>query len=133
MLPQRFHDELPQLRKTMSRLVFRALCDFVHNKEWANGKRPKTKRDRRCKDLFEEARAWIYGLPLPPTPPHSIEIEDDFISEAEARTVLDALEHLMSFDSACGILGWDPEWVRSMLPALTPDRLRKVSKKHGFV
>jgi hypothetical protein len=133
MLPQHFHDELPQLRKTMARMVFRALLDYVHNKKWANGKVPKTKRDRRCKDLFEETRAWIFDLPLPTDACGVLEIEGDFVSEAEARVILDSFERLMSFESACGILGWDPDWVRSRLPALTVEQLRRVGKKHGFV
>jgi len=132
MLPQRFHDELPQLRNTMARMVYRALCDFVHNKKWSNGSVPKTKRDKRCKDLYEQADIWIHGIPVDtPVPP--LEIEDDFITEDEARIVLDAFERLMSFDSACGILGWDPDWVRKHLPGLTPEQLRRVGKKYGLM
>lgn len=115
----------------MARMVFRALLDYVNNKKWSNGRIPRNKRDRQCKDLYEQADIWIHGRTIDtPIPP--LEIEDDFISEDEARVVLDTFECLMSFDSACGILGWDPDWVRSMLPGLTQEQLRRVGKRYGL-
>lgn len=131
MLPQRFHDELPQLRKTMARMVFRALLDYVNNRKWSNGRRPKNRRDRHCKDLYEQADIWIHGREIE-TPPPPLEIEDNFVTEDEARVILEAFERVMSFDSACGILGWDPGWVRRMLPNLTSEQLRRVGKRYGL-
>jgi hypothetical protein len=115
----------------MARMVFRALLDYVNNKKWSNGHIPRTKRDRKCKDLYEQADIWIHGRKID-VPPPPLDIENDFIPESEARLILETFERLMSFDSACGILGWDPDWVRKMLPGLTPEQLRRVGKRYGL-
>lgn len=123
---------LSQIRIMASRIVYRAVCDYVHYKKWSNGRRPATKRDAAQKELFEEARSWIYGEPVEPCV-GDIDIEDNFMGMEEARALLESFDEMMSFEAACDILGWDAEWIRSRIPSLSAEDLQRVGRKHGFV
>lgn len=99
------------MKAFVSRLFFRALCDYVNYKEkWGHGRKPETKKDKDQKENFDSAKQWFEG---------SFEYNDD--------------DWFLSFESVCDILEWDSEWVRERLDQLTPASLRRVQKKCGFV
>jgi len=132
MLPQKYHDELPPLKNAAARMIFLALMDYVHNRRWSNGRRPKNKRDRSNKVIYEEARSWLFDSLVETCDGSDVDSEDD-LSAAAVAGALNELEHLMSFESACGILGWDPQWLRDRIPSLNEEDLRRVAKKNGFL
>jgi len=59
---------------------------------------------RRFRDLHEEAKVWIFGN-----------------SHSD-----DALDRFMSFDSACEVIGWDPNRVRKRVQAMRRTDLKKL-------
>lgn len=128
----RYHDEMRQIKLYAARMLYRSFLDYVHYKKWSNGRRPKNKRDRREKAIFEDAKAWIFdGVENDAS--STVDVEDDFISQIAARTVLESFDHVMNFETACGILGWDPDWVRRRIPDVTAANLKKVGKRNGFL
>lgn len=116
MIDQRIHDDMPALRTMASRSIFRALMDYVHFKKWSNGCIPKNRNQRESKEAFETAREWLFD-PIP---------ENDDVRLRE-------IDQTMSFESYCGILGWDPGWIRERIPKLKAADLRRVGKKNGFL
>jgi hypothetical protein len=135
MFSVRCYEEIRQLKLMAARLIFRALCDYVHNKKWANGHRPKNKRDRTNKASFEAARDWLFDSSTEDLELVCLEkIEDGFLSVDEAAEFLSSMEEeLMSFEAACDILKWSPDWVRRRIPRLKAADLRRVGKKNGFL
>jgi hypothetical protein len=125
-------DEINGVKQMAARVIFRALCDYIHYRKWSNGRRPKNKIDRRQKETFEEAKSWLYGYPIAPST-DPVDIEDGFVSQLEARRLLDDMDQTMSFETACDILGWSPSWIRERIPAISAEDLRRVGKKHGFL
>jgi len=131
-MEDRVHDEIQQIKQLAARMLVRAFCDYVNNRKWANGRRPKNKRDRRKKGRYEDARLWLFSE-QDCNASDDVVVEGNFISLLEAQAFLEASDQTMSFETACGTLGWDPDWVRRMLPTVTPEALRTVSKQLGFV
>ena len=107
--------ERTQLSKLLGKLVFRAICDVVNYRD-------SDKPGRRA--IHDAAYRWMY-------------IEDGYDSELvvesdELEEVLRGYDQLMSFDSICGTLGWDPDWVREATKHMTKDQLRKAIKNNGL-
>jgi hypothetical protein len=133
MLPQKYYDDLPPTRNAAARIIFRALLDYVHNRKWANSKRiPRNKRERTAKLLYEESRSWLFDNEIEVCS-GCIEVENNFVAQEEAVRLLQEFEYVMSFESACGVLGWDPGWIRKRIVSLKEEDLRRVAKRNGFL
>lgn len=103
------HSCIRQTKAFMSRMFYRALCDYVNYKHrWGGNEKPQTKRDKEQKENFDSARQWF---------------RDSSPDE----------EWILSFESVCNTLEWDPEWVRREIDQLKPADLRRVQKKCGLV
>ena len=94
--------------KNMARgIIVRSLRDLVN---YRDSSRPKFRK------IYEEVHAWMY-------------LEQPNYHD-------DPLDQLMSFEGICGILGWDPDWLRERAKSLTKadlDRLGRNGYGTGLV
>lgn len=104
-----------QLTKMLGKLVFRTICDIVNYRDSQN---PDLRK------IHDAAYRWMY-------------VEDGYDPELveddeDLEKALRDFDQLMSFESICGTLGWDPDWVRNETKALTKAALRKAIKNNGL-
>jgi|PlaIllAssembly_1097288.scaffolds.fasta_scaffold00866_2 hypothetical protein len=131
MIPAHIEDELKLFRYVATRMLFRAICDYVNYRKWSR-RRVKNRRDRTYKAYYEEARSWIFDVPAPTVPEIDMQVEDD-IPREKLGELLTSMDQLMSFDTLCEVLGWDPNWIRSNIDSLSTEDLLRVGKKNGFM
>lgn len=105
------------LKKFLTKVLYRAICDFVNYKKSRNNK---------GKQLFEEANIWIYGPE--PRPEDSQPPPDDEHPPCWTLRELSKADQYMSFATICDILGWDTGWVRERIGRLTRADLQHIGK-----
>ena len=128
------YESLDPTKKFIAKLIFRAMCDHVHFKRWADPERtPMSRKQREEKAAYEQATSWIFDAPEIVIQEDVIEVEDEGIDQDAARNILRILDDLMTFESACAILDWNAEWIRERVPKLTKKDTDRASKKLGFM
>jgi len=84
-------------------LIVRSIRDIVR---YRNAKKPKYRK------IYDEVHHWMYEAKLAPND--------------------DPGDQLYSFVGICGILGWDPDWLRERVKSLTLDDLDRLGRNgHG--
>lgn len=99
---------LARQRRFYSKLIYRAICDIVNYKDAA---KPQDQ------EIHESAMVWMYdGV-------ETLKCSD----EMEWRR-LKELDDVMSFETACDTLEWDPGWVRERVKKLTKRDLAHIGR-----
>ena len=129
------YSALDPTKKFIAKLIFRALCDYVHYKRWADGTRvPTNRKQREEKVAYEQAASWLFEEPLSSLEDDAeICVEDCSVGQEEARGILRIMDAFMTFESACDTMGWDASWIRERVPNLTKHDTDVASKKLGFM
>jgi len=93
-------------KRFYSKLIYRAICDIVNYRN--------TER-REFIEHYKSAVEWMYN---------GTDVNEDKSVQVELRVLDDA----MSFDTACNLLGWDPDWVRLKVKKLTKKDLEHIGR-----
>lgn len=99
---------LARQKKFYSKLIYRAICDIVNYRD---------SEDPKNLEIYEHAREWMYN---------------GFATEEhEDRAIYEKLkgaDDAMSFETACSMLKWDPDWVREHVKSLTRADLEHIGR-----
>ena len=99
---------LARQRRFYSKLVYRAICDIVNYKD---AEKPQ---DR---EAHESAMVWMYNG-----------VETAKCDDWDTWRKLKELVDVMSFETACSALDWDPDWVRERVKLLTKKDLAHIGR-----
>lgn len=99
---------LAQQKRFYSKLVYRAICDIVN---YRDSERPK------FVDFYKSAYEWMY---------HGVETEE--LEDKEMWKLMKSFDDALSFETACSVLCWDPEWVREKVATLTRKDLERIGR-----
>lgn len=107
-LPPDAHIILTRQKRFYSKLIYRAICDIVNYRD---------SKDEEKLEIHCAAVEWMYdGM--------KVEDCDDDILRAKLKIFDDA----MSFETACSMLKWDPDWVRTRVRRLTRKDLEHIGR-----
>lgn len=99
---------LARQRRFYSKLVYRAICDIVN---YHDAEKPQ---DR---EAHESAMVWMYNG-----------VETAKCEDWKTWRSLKELDDVMSFETACSALDWDPDWVREKVKLLTKKDLAHIGR-----
>lgn len=95
-------------KRFYSKLVYRAICDIVN---YRDSDKPKKR------EIYEQAREWMYNG-----------FDTEKCEDEEAFARLRKCDEAMSFETACSMLKWDPDWVRVRVKKLTRKDLERIGR-----
>lgn len=99
---------LARQRRFYSKLIYRAICDIVN---YRDSIKPQDI------EVHESAMVWMYNG-----------VETEVCEDDETWQELKALDDVMSFETACFALDWDPSWVREKVKLLTKKDLAHIGR-----
>lgn len=107
-LPPDAHTILVRQKRFYSKLIYRAICDIVNYRDAVD----EDKREIHC-----TAVEWMYD---------GVQVED--CEDDELKAKLQNFDDAMSFETACSMLRWDPDWVREKVKKLTRHDLEHIGR-----
>ena len=99
---------LARQRRFYSKLIYRAICDIVN---YRDAMKPQ---DR---EIHESAMVWMYNG-----------VETSKCEDEETWRRMKEFDDVMSFETACSALDWDPSWVREKVKGLTKKDLAHIGR-----
>lgn len=99
---------LARQRRFYSKLIYRAICDIVNYRDAVKA------QDR---EAHESAVVWMYDG-----------VETQMCDDEAEWKQLKELDDVMSFETACSALEWDPGWVREKVKTLTKHDLAHIGR-----
>jgi hypothetical protein len=99
---------LARQKRFYSKLIYRAICDIVNYRD---------SQDEEKREIHCMAVEWMY---------HGVKVEE--CDDDALRMQLQAFDDAMSFETACSMLKWDPDWVREKVKKLTRYDLEHIGR-----